>query len=216
MLYSDGTIPEPAVAEALRDCIAGLQPSWNLTGYPVILFGTTDSHERVPPKVLSCFKHEVVFEAPGEAERYDILLSILAGSTLAPDVSIKDLAVQTAALVAADLVDLVARAKSAAILRSSSEDSTAYDVYSAGVILTAADFDSALGQARASYSESIGAPKIPSVSWDDVGGLAHVKADILDTIQLPLEHPELFADGLKQRSGAFLGTNLPYTADVFA
>ena len=80
---------------------------------------------------------------------------------------------------------------------------TVYDVFSAGISLTAADFESALGKARASYSESIGAPKIPSVSWDDVGGLAHVKADILDTIQLPLEHPELFADGLKQRSGRF-------------
>ncbi|KAM5535554.1 hypothetical protein V8D89_010721 [Ganoderma adspersum] len=195
---------EPAVAEALRDCIASLQPSWNLTGFPVVLVGTTDSHERVPPKILSCFKHEVVFEAPGEAERYDILMSVLADSTLAPDVSIKDLAVQTAALVAADLADLVARAKSAAILRSTSEESSVYDVFSAGIPLTAADFESALGKARASYSESIGAPKIPSVSWDDVGGLAHVKTDILDTIQLPLEHPELFADGLKQRSGVLL------------
>ena len=70
--------------------------------------------------------------------------------------------------------------------------------------LSAADFDAALGKARDSYSESIGAPKIPSVSWDDVGGLAHVKHDILDTIQLPLEHPELFADGLKKRSGILL------------
>lgn len=67
--------------------------------------------------------------------------------------------------------------------------------------LTGADFDTALGKARASYSQSIGAPKIPSVSWDDVGGLASVKADILDTIQLPLEHPEMFMDGLKKRSG---------------
>jgi len=71
----------------------------------------------------------------------------------------------------------------------------------AGIQLTGADFDVALSKARASYSESIGAPKIPNVSWDDVGGLANVKADILDTIQLPLEHPELFADGLKKRSG---------------
>jgi peroxin-6 len=70
--------------------------------------------------------------------------------------------------------------------------------------LTREDFDSALSKTRASYSESIGAPKIPNVSWDDVGGLAHVKADILDTIQLPLEHPELFAGGLKKRSGILL------------
>jgi hypothetical protein len=67
--------------------------------------------------------------------------------------------------------------------------------------LTAADFNVALEMARVSLSESIGAPKIPAVIWDDVGGLAHVKTDILDMIQLPLEHPELFADGLRKRSG---------------
>jgi len=55
---------------------------------------------------------------------------------------------------------------------------------------------------RTTYSQSIGAPSIPTVSWDDVGGLATVKNDILDTIQLPLTHPELFAGGLKRRSGA--------------
>lgn len=74
----------------------------------------------------------------------------------------------------------------------------------AGIALTGADFDVALSKARANYSESIGAPKIPNVTWDDVGGLASVKSDILDTIQLPLEHPELFSDGLKKRSGILL------------
>lgn len=68
-------------------------------------------------------------------------------------------------------------------------------------LVTAKDFDNATKKVRAAYSENIGAPKIPTVTWDDVGGLAHVKADILDTIQLPLEHPELFGDGLKKRSG---------------
>lgn len=81
---------------------------------------------------------------------------------------------------------------------------SAQSVVYAGVTVTAADYDTALNKARASYSDSIGAPKIPSVTWDDVGGLASVKNDILDTIQLPLEHPELFASGLKKRSGILL------------
>lgn len=66
------------------------------------------------------------------------------------------------------------------------------------------DFEQALKDARTSLADSIGAPKIPNVSWDDVGGLSEVKADILDTIQLPLERPELFANGLKKRSGILL------------
>ncbi|XP_074204848.1 peroxisome biogenesis factor 6 isoform X1 [Camelus bactrianus] len=45
--------------------------------------------------------------------------------------------------------------------------------------------------------------RIPSVSWHDVGGLQEVKKEILETIQLPLEHPELLSLGLR-RSGLLL------------
>lgn len=44
---------------------------------------------------------------------------------------------------------------------------------------------------------------MPSVSWSDVGGLDVAKKEILDTIQLPLDHPELFSKGLR-RSGVLL------------
>jgi ATP-dependent 26S proteasome regulatory subunit len=40
--------------------------------------------------------------------------------------------------------------------------------------------------------------------WEDVGGLDDVKAAILDTVELPLRHPQLFAAGLRQRSGVLL------------
>ena len=33
---------------------------------------------------------------------------------------------------------------------------------------------------------------IPDVKWDDIGGLAHVRSEIMDAIELPLKHPELF------------------------
>lgn len=41
------------------------------------------------------------------------------------------------------------------------------------------------------------------MSWHDVGGLQDVKKEILETIQLPLEHPELLSLGLR-RSGLLL------------
>ena len=50
----------------------------------------------------------------------------------------------------------------------------------------------------------IGAPSIPDVRWEDVGGLVSVKAAILDTVELPLRHPGLFASGLRRRSGVLL------------
>ncbi len=35
---------------------------------------------------------------------------------------------------------------------------------------------------------------IPNVHWNDIGGLAMAKKEILNTIQLPLLHPDLFGD----------------------
>jgi peroxin-6 len=75
------------------------------------------------------------------------------------------------------------------------------DLLVAGYDLTCTDFEMALSGARSAFSTSIGAPSIPKVTWDDVGGLASVKSDILDTVQLPLQHPGLFGQGMKKRSG---------------
>jgi peroxin-6 len=67
--------------------------------------------------------------------------------------------------------------------------------------LLAQDFESAVDLARKNFADSIGAPKIPNVQWSDVGGLTHVKDAVTETIQLPLSRPDLFAKGLKKRSG---------------
>ncbi|KAG8988842.1 peroxisomal assembly protein [Tulasnella sp. JGI-2019a] len=212
---------EPPILPAIHECLEEIRRAWHDTGYPIILVATTSDVEHLPIGILGCFKHEIAFEAPNEQERLTILRNLLESTDegsqtlpIAPDVTLTGIATQTAALVANDLVDLVSRTKMAAMGRalkavpakSTSESNTvqAADIMAAGVQLTSADFEVALGDARATYSESIGAPKIPNVSWDDVGGLGSVKRDILDTIQLPLEHPELFADGMKKRSGILL------------
>lgn len=56
--------------------------------------------------------------------------------------------------------------------------------------------------------------KIPSIRWEDIGGLAHVKQEIFDLIQLPMDHPEFFSNAehssnggsiaIQQRSGLLL------------
>lgn len=57
---------------------------------------------------------------------------------------------------------------------------------------------------QTSYSTSLGAPKVPKVLWSDVGGLQDLKHEIMRTINLPLQHPQLLKTiGLK-RSGKIL------------
>ena len=175
------------------------------TGFPCVLIGTAVDPEQLPSGLLSCFHQEMTLTAPNEDERLFILEELLESVSVMPDVSTSSIAAQTAALLPGDLAALSAQVKDLALARAVQASSRSLqDVILAGVSISKSDFDKAISSARASYSDSIGAPKIPNVSWDDVGGLAAIKQEILETVQLPLEHPELFAKGLKKRSGILL------------
>ncbi|KAK2741755.1 peroxisomal assembly protein [Myotisia sp. PD_48] len=183
-----------------------------------VIIATTTDIEKVPEGIRSLFTHELEMKAPEEKEREGILRNAVSdlGLRLSPDVELSSVAVKTAALVAGDLVDVVERALAARTLRLEklAESATALhqglkvtvkDVQIAGGSaarsVTKADFDAAVDAARKNFADSIGAPKIPNVTWDDVGGLTNVKDAVMETIQLPLERPELFAKGMKKRSG---------------
>ncbi|PVI08218.1 peroxisomal biogenesis factor 6 [Periconia macrospinosa] len=184
-----------------------------------VLVATTTEVEKIPEDIRGLFTHEIEMSAPDEKEREGILRDIIcdAGIRLSPDVDLGNVAVKTAALVAGDLVDVVDRAQVAkrnrleALAKSASAELTAgqflatRDIELAGGhfsnSLIKADFDGAVEAARKNFADAIGAPKIPNVGWSDVGGLSHVKDAVMETIQLPLARPELFAKGMKKRSG---------------
>ena len=181
-----------------------------------VLIATTTEIENVPDGVRRLFTHELEVTAPSEGEREGILQGIIEerGVKMAHDVDLAAIAVKTAALVAGDLVDIVERALVARqdrlgrLINGESVESAQIllrDVLVSGGesvrCVTKADCDVAVEAARKNFADAIGAPKIPNVSWEDVGGLEHVKDAVMETIQLPLERPELFASGMKKRSG---------------
>ncbi|KAG9238254.1 hypothetical protein BJ875DRAFT_63061 [Amylocarpus encephaloides] len=181
-----------------------------------VLIATTTEVDKIPDGVRGLFTHELEMTAPDEWEREGILRNVVDNQPipLAPEVDLSSVAVKTAALVAGDLVDVVDRAivarnsrlESLALTCSDEEGQvTVRDVLvaggPAGRCLTKSDFDFAVEAARKNFADAIGAPKIPNVGWDDVGGLTNVKDAVIETIQLPLERPELFAKGMKKRSG---------------
>ncbi len=186
-----------------------------------VIIATTTEVDKVPDGVRALFTHELDMNAPDEGEREGVLRDIIdsLGVSLDPAVDLGSVAVKTAALVAGDLVDvveraLVARASRLQDLAATTASSATADQPSlitvrdvqvsggpAGRCLTKSDFDVAVEHARKNFADAIGAPKIPNVTWDDVGGLSNVKDAVMETIQLPLERPELFAKGMKKRSG---------------
>ncbi|KAH8983609.1 hypothetical protein EDB86DRAFT_2833909, partial [Lactarius hatsudake] len=54
---------DPVIVNVIKELFQDLYGSWRLTGYPILVFGTTTEPGRVPPSLVSCFKHEVDFEA---------------------------------------------------------------------------------------------------------------------------------------------------------
>jgi peroxin-6 len=184
-----------------------------------VIVATTTDVDKVPDNIRGLFTHELEMHAPDEGERESILRGIVqdGGIRLAPEVELASVAVKTAALVAGDLVDVIDRAlvakrtrleklaETSTKLSQSGFEVTIRDIEVAGGLaansVTKSDFDAAVEAARKNFADAIGAPKIPNVGWDDVGGLTHVKDAVMETIQLPLARPELFAKGMKKRSG---------------
>lgn len=64
-------------------------------------------------------------------------------------------------------------------------------------------FEHNLAVMQSSFSDSLGAPKVPKVLWSDIGGLAKLKEEIQTSIGLPLKHLHLMGKNLR-RSGILL------------
>ncbi|MCJ1352306.1 MAG: peroxisomal assembly protein [Icmadophila ericetorum] len=195
------------MVSALKDVVQSVK---------AIVMATT-AIDKIPDGIRGLFTHELEVSAPDEGEREGILREVVQarGLRLAYDVDLAAIAVKTAALVAGDLVDVVERALVARQTRletvskqqslNPNDSVLLRDLFVSGGLTaqctSKADFEIAVETARKNFADAIGAPKIPNVSWDDVGGLANVKDAVMETIQLPLERPELFAKGMKKRSG---------------
>ncbi|KAK9832032.1 hypothetical protein WJX81_000155 [Elliptochloris bilobata] len=178
---------------------------------PVLVVACAESAKDVPAPVRRCFTHELALQAPDEAQRLTLLQGALAASC-ADAAALADAASQTAGLLPRDLRAIAADAAAAAVhpllpwrapgaqVGAGSAAVTAEE----GVAVGKAEVDAALEAARSRMSAAIGAAQVPDVRWEDVGGLEDVKAAILETVELPLRHPHLFASGLRRRSGMLL------------
>ncbi|XP_032071875.1 peroxisome biogenesis factor 6 isoform X2 [Thamnophis elegans] len=203
----DGFGEDSSVILALRHLL--LEREIN-TSYPVLVVGTTSKLADVPSDVQTAFLHEVKIEAPTEEQRKAILSMLTQNFSLGKEVNLTKLAQQSAGFVLGDFCALLSHSSRAAYTRMQNSsfpggpnEEEEYDFYAAGFPLLAEDFSVALDKLHDAHSQAVGAPKIPSVFWQDIGGLQNVKKEILDTIQLPLEHPELLSLGL-HRSGLLL------------
>ncbi|NWR32019.1 PEX6 factor, partial [Tachuris rubrigastra] len=203
----DGLREDARVIATLRQLLLDRDPALS---HPVLVIGTTCKPQDVPTDLQTAFLHEVKIEAPSEEQRRSMLSMLTASLSLGKEVSLSKLARRTAGFVLGDFCALLSHSSRAACTRIQAlsfpgglSEEVERDFCTAGFPVLEEDFSVALDQLHDTHSQAVGAPKIPSVSWQDVGGLQEVKKEILDTIQLPLEHPELLSLGLC-RSGLLL------------
>ncbi|KAL4118354.1 hypothetical protein PRIC2_010680 [Phytophthora ramorum] len=209
----DNEEAELRIGAVLSECIRSL--SQNQHSIPLI--ACVEDVNEVPKFIRQCFLYEMHLEAPDQPKRLEFLQHMAASIELSEDVDLKEVAQLTAGRTYGELSAMLADAGSLAIERilgdetDTSEQSLEDLVFADSDDLphqcsvSAKDMEEAAQsqQAQAS-SANIGNASIPNVKWTDVGGLEDVKDEILDVVQLPIKHPELFASGVRQRSGILL------------
>ncbi|KAL0459632.1 UNVERIFIED_CONTAM: Peroxisome biogenesis protein 6 [Sesamum latifolium] len=193
--------------------------------HPVLLVAAADSSEGLPPTIRRCFSHEIKVGPLTEEQRFQLLsqsfqhVSELLPNNSAEDL-VKDIVGQTSGFMPRDLRALVADAGANLISErkkldpgipeprhgssesNSIEDSSKLSDVPQGV--GKENLTKALERSKKRNASALGTPKVPNVKWEDVGGLEDVKKSILDTVQLPLLHKDLFSSGLRKRSGVLL------------
>ena len=136
-------------------------------------------------KLAELFDLNIEMEAPNTLDdRLDILSWLLSTEeSVYYDVNdIKELAKTTSGLFYEDLRSLV----NEMVLEAHAECKIVDLEVSKSVFLGAQHCQKGLEYLQKSLGDAIGAPKIPKVQWEDVGGLQEAKKEILNTIQMPL------------------------------
>ena len=175
---------------------------------PIIFVSTTPDIDAIDDSIKRLFCHELQIRMPSKEDRESMLRFLVDDLPLYPDLQLEELALHSAGFTPRNISNLVFQSSLEAVQRvktslngSLEQD---FDLETARIGLAHRDVSVALEAARTAHSDMIGVPKIPNVQWEDIGGLEYVKDTILETIRLPLDHPELFACGVKKRSGILL------------
>ncbi|XP_050237486.1 peroxisomal ATPase PEX6 isoform X2 [Mercurialis annua] len=197
-----------------------------LIRHQVLFVASAESSEGLPPTVRRCFSHEISMGSMDEEQRAAMISQLLQRgsnllSTTGLEDSLKDIVGQTSGFMPRDLRALIADAGSnlisKGIMQADETDITDKEnshadkaeqkdesCNSIPQVMGKEYLPKALERSKKRNASALGTPKVPNVKWEDVGGLEDVKKSILDTVQLPLLHKDLFSSGLRKRSGVLL------------
>ncbi|HKV58641.1 MAG TPA: CDC48 family AAA ATPase [Ktedonobacteraceae bacterium] len=164
----------------------------------VVLIGATNQPNALDPAMRrpGRFDREISLRVPDVRGRTEILQIHSKDAALAGDVDFARVAQLTPGFVGADLEALCREAAMVALRRvlPHIDYEKGYIPYQTLVNLniTMADFQVALREVEPSTTREVYV-EVSETSWDDVGGLAKVKALLTEGVEWPLRYPEIYA-----------------------
>ncbi|OMO75788.1 hypothetical protein COLO4_25881 [Corchorus olitorius] len=163
----------------------------------VIVIGATNRPNSIDPALrrFGRFDREIDIGVPDEIGRLEVLRIHTKNMKLAEDVDLERVAKNSHGHVGADLAALCTEAALQCIREKMDvidlEDESIDAEILNSMAVTNEHLKTALGMSNPSaLRETL--VEVPNVSWEDIGGLETVKRELQETVQYPVEHPEMF------------------------
>ncbi|HEX9709684.1 MAG TPA: CDC48 family AAA ATPase [Candidatus Thermoplasmatota archaeon] len=175
----------------------------------VVVIAATNRVNAIDPALRrpGRFDREIEIGVPGVEGRNVILQIHTRGMPLPEDVKLQEFAAITHGFVGADLEALCKEAAMKALRRFLPDidlDQPIPPAVLEKMRVTADDFRDALKEIEPSALRDVYV-EIPSVKWEDIGGLEKVKVQLRESVELPLKRPEIFKRmGIRPPTGILL------------
>jgi transitional endoplasmic reticulum ATPase len=184
---------ERRVVSQLLTLMDGLRPRAQ-----VVVIGATNRPNSLDPALrrFGRFDRELDIGVPDEVGRLEILRIHSKDMPLAEDVDLERIGKDTHGFVGADLAALCSEAALQLIREKMDVIDVEEETIDVDVLNSLRVCNEHLKHAKEVTKPSAlrerGLVEVPKVSWDDIGGLEDVKLELQETVQYPVEHPEMF------------------------
>ena len=176
----------------------------------VIVIGATNRPSALDPALRrpGRFDREIEIGVPDKQGRYEVIQIHTRGMPLAEDVDLKKLAETTHGYTGADLSSLGRETAMKALRRYLPQINLEEERIPPSVLdkmqVTMEDFINAYKEITPTAMREVYI-EIPTIHWEDIGGLEEVKEDLREAVEWPLKTPEIFDRlGIKPPKGILL------------
>jgi len=176
----------------------------------VIVIGATNRPGALDPALRrpGRFDREVEIGVPDKPGRYEVLQIHTRGMPLAKDVDLKKLSQMTHGYTGADLAALARETAMKALRRYLPEINLEEERIPPSVLekmkILMEDFLNAYKEITPTAMREVYI-EIPTVHWDQIGGLEEVKEELKEAVEWPIKNPELFERmGIRPPKGILL------------